>query len=70
MDTVIANTMIDMGMEVYQPRRHKLAAGINNASGRFCGNIGVNSCDTIALNRDIKPAIVATTWIYNITTLD
>jgi hypothetical protein len=61
---------IDMAVEVDQPRRHQLAAGIEDAQRAGCGNVGLHRLDDAVADAEIAPTAQRLARIEHIAAFD
>ena len=62
--------MIDVRVQIDQPRRDILAAGIDHARCRLGRDITIDCGDAIALDRHIQPAILPAARIDDLAAFD
>ena len=59
-----------MGMQIDKPRRHVLAARVDDAKGRLRRDIRLDRGDAVALNRNIQTTAVPAAGVNHFATFD
>ena len=69
-DAIEAAAVVDVRMQIDQPGRYVLAAGVHDAKGRLGRDVGIDRGDAVALNRYVQAAALPAAGVDHFAALD